>query len=106
MKIVIATALLIATCTKAHAPRLYVTNERSGTITVIDTETNRVLDTIKVGARPRGIIFTANGRKLFAALTDLPTRGGKIAPGKKGIAEVDASTGRVAAIYDGGTDPE
>lgn len=88
------------------APRLFVTNERSGTITVVDTSTDQVIDTIAVGARPRGITFSGNGERLFAALTDLPGRSGKITPGRRGIAEIDLSTGEVLAMFDGGSDPE
>lgn len=86
--------------------RLFVTNERSGTITVIDTATDRVIWTIQVGARPRGITFSGDGKRLFAALTDLPGRSGRITPGRRGIAEIDPATGKVLAMFDGGSDPE
>ena len=52
----ISSILAIASCaTKPKGPVAYVTNERDGTIVVIDTLTDRAVSTIKVGARPRGI---------------------------------------------------
>jgi YVTN family beta-propeller protein len=46
----------------------FVTNERDGTITVIDTGADRVYSTIKVGGRLRGI------RLSFDPLTVLPKK--------------------------------
>jgi YVTN family beta-propeller protein len=37
--------------------KVYVTNEVSGTVSVIDTTTNTITDTIKVGNGPVGIAF-------------------------------------------------
>src|ERR1051326_4204785 len=55
--------LLIAGCTHNPAgPLAFVTNERDGTITVIDTNTDRVYSTIKVGGRLRGIRLSPDGR--------------------------------------------
>jgi YVTN family beta-propeller protein len=47
--------------------RLYVSNGRAGTISVFDTHTFELLNTIKVGARPWGIEFSPDGRLLFSA---------------------------------------
>jgi YVTN family beta-propeller protein len=43
---------------EAGAYTAYVSNEKSNTISVIDTATWKVVETIKVGQRPRGITFT------------------------------------------------
>ncbi len=40
---------------KASGPILYVTNEDSGDVTVIDGATNTVVGRIAVGKRPRGL---------------------------------------------------
>jgi PQQ-dependent catabolism-associated beta-propeller protein len=85
---------------------LFVSSERAGTISVIDTATNRVVRTIAVGARPRGLALKGDGTILYAALTDLPGRNGTIAAGRRGIAAIDVASGKVRAMYDGGTDPE
>jgi YVTN family beta-propeller protein len=47
--------------------RLYVSNGRAGTISVFDSRTYELLDTIKVGARPWGIGVSPDGKFLFAA---------------------------------------
>lgn len=52
-----------------HAPLAYVSNEKDGTITVIDTRTDEVISTINVGGRLRGIHLSADGKKLYVAMT-------------------------------------
>jgi YVTN family beta-propeller protein len=47
--------------------RLYVSNGRAGTISVFDTHTYELLDTIKVGTRPWGIAVSPDGKFLFSA---------------------------------------
>ncbi len=55
--------LLPAAATPASAFLAYVSNEKSNTVSVIDTEKWAVINTIKVGQRPRGIEFT-KGRQI------------------------------------------
>ena len=43
----------------------YVTNEGSGTVSVIDVATHRVTGTMKVGDRPRGIAASPDGSRLY-----------------------------------------
>jgi YVTN family beta-propeller protein len=47
--------------------RLYVSNGRAGTISVFDSRSYELLDTIRVGARPWGIGISPDGKFLFAA---------------------------------------
>jgi YVTN family beta-propeller protein len=47
--------------------RLYVSNGRAGTISVFDSHSYELLDTIKVGQRPWGIGISPDGKFLFAA---------------------------------------
>ncbi len=47
--------------------KVYVTNQRSGTLSVIDAETLRVVKTIKVGTEPLGCALTPDGERLFVA---------------------------------------
>jgi len=60
---------------------LYVTNETSGDLSVIDVETRKVVGTIPLGKRPRGIAVSPAGEnhKCFGAIE---------------IEELVASTGR------------
>src|SRR5689334_21832416 len=62
--------LFIASCThKPAGPLAFVSNERDGTITVIDTSTDRVYSTIKVGGRLRGIRLSPNKQKVWVAIS-------------------------------------
>jgi YVTN family beta-propeller protein len=47
--------------------KLYVSNGRAGTISIFDSHSYALLDTIKVGARPWGIGFSPDGKLLFSA---------------------------------------
>jgi YVTN family beta-propeller protein len=47
--------------------KLYVSNGRAGTISVFDTHSYELLNTIKVGPRPWGIGISPDGKYLYAA---------------------------------------
>jgi YVTN family beta-propeller protein len=47
--------------------KAYVTNQASGTVSVINTATRRVVKTIKVGTEPFGCVVTPNGQRLYVA---------------------------------------
>ena len=51
----------------AGAFTAYVSNEKSNTVSVIDTDKFQVVKTIKVGQRPRGIELTKDGKFLLVA---------------------------------------
>ena len=46
------------------APLAYVSNEGSGTISVIDTATDKVAATITTGGKPRGIALSLDGKSV------------------------------------------
>ena len=48
----------------------YVSNEKSNTVSVIDTDKWTVMKTIKVGQRPRGIEHTKDGNFVLVAVGD------------------------------------
>src|SRR5690349_4510904 len=56
-------------CSRSKGPFAYVTNEKDGTITVIDTSTDRVYSTIKVGGRLRGIRLSPDKQKIWVAIS-------------------------------------
>src|ERR1043165_7466707 len=94
--------LVIAGCThKPAGPLAFVSNERDGTITVIDTSTDRVYSTIKVGGRLRGIRLSPDKQKIWVAIS-YPSNQSQ---GEDKIAELDRD-GDVLAKYEAGTDPE
>ena len=56
-KLMMVTLLATVISTVAAAPpkRIFVTNEKDDTVSVIDGATNTVVATIEIGGRPRGI---------------------------------------------------
>ena len=57
--------LFVSLAAAAQGGHAYVPNEGSGTISVIDTATQRVLDTWRVGGKPRGLAASRDGRQLW-----------------------------------------
>ena len=54
------------------AGRVFVTNENGGDISVIDVATQKVVATIPVGKRPRGIRLSHDGAHVYVALSGSP----------------------------------
>jgi YVTN family beta-propeller protein len=55
--------------------QVYVTNEKSGDVTVIDGASNSVVGTIAVGKRPRGIHVSPDGKSVYVAVSGTPVAG-------------------------------
>src|SRR5437764_3439728 len=72
-------SVLVATSLVARAQnadyRVFVTNERSGDVTVIDPNSRTVVATIPVGTRPRGIHPSPDGTRIYVALSGTPISG-------------------------------
>src|SRR3954447_15873607 len=79
----------------AGAFTAYVSNEKSNTVSVIDTTSWKVVRTIKVGQRPRGIAFTRDQRYVLVAAGDDDT-----------IQMIDTKTNTVTGTLPSGPDPE
>jgi len=47
--------------------KVYVSNGRAGTVSVLDSHTYKLLNSIKVGTRPWGIAISPDGKYLFSA---------------------------------------
>src|SRR5882672_5645427 len=64
---------------RAEAPSylVFVSNERSGDVTVINGATDAVVGTLPVGKRPRGIHAALDGKHVFVTLSGSP----RMAPG-------------------------
>jgi YVTN family beta-propeller protein len=98
----------------AAGPRLFVSNEISGTVSVVDITTRQVVYTIAVGKRPRGIRTSPDGRIVYVALSGSPIGGPNVDESKlpppdrrfDGIGVIDAHTGALTRVLQGGTDPE
>src|SRR5262249_2155470 len=70
---------LLAGAIRAESPNylVFVSNERSGDVTVIAGDTDVVVATFPVGKRPRGIHATPDGGRVFLTLSGSP----RMAPG-------------------------
>ena len=63
--------LALFLCAPASAePNAYVVNEGSGTVSIIDTRTDDIRTTIKVGERPRALAVTTAGERLYVSHDD------------------------------------
>jgi YVTN family beta-propeller protein len=99
---------------ESSAPRIYVTNEVSGDLSVIDSGTHRVIATVPLGKRPRGIHASPDGKTLYVALSGSPIAGPGVddstlpPPDKSadGIGVFDVSRNKLIRIIPGGSDPE
>jgi YVTN family beta-propeller protein len=106
--------LLGATAQAAGAYRVFVTNERSGTLSVIDGATGKVAATVGLGKRPRGLKLSPDGKLLYVALSGSPIAGpgvdtSKLPPADKGadgIGVVDVQQLKLLRILRGVSDPE
>lgn len=54
----------------ARAETIYVTNEKSNTVSVIDGKTMDVVKTVPVGQRPRGLVMSRDDKTLFLCASD------------------------------------
>jgi YVTN family beta-propeller protein len=95
-QILIAAALsAAASLPAAAAPMAYASNEGSGTVSKIDTATDKVTATFTVGGKPRGIALSPDGKRLY--LSDQTANA---------VLTVDAASGAVLARTALGKSPE
>jgi YVTN family beta-propeller protein len=111
--------------------QIFVSNERSGDVTIIDGADLKVLATVPVGKRPRGIHASPDGKRVYVALSGTPiepppqldAQGNPIFQRNKnkdddddeaansdksadGIGVLDVVQQKVTARIDAGSDPE
>src|SRR5262245_52465741 len=98
----------------AGSYHVYVTNERSGDVSIIDSVTNEVTATVPLGKRPRGIHASPDSQTIYVALSGSPIAGpgvdeSKLPPADKkadGIGVFDVKTAKLVKVIPGGSDPE
>src|ERR1700756_1231132 len=124
MKYFLAAVCLLAGCSRPASNnaeksrptgyRIYVTNEISGDLSVIDSTTMEVVSTIALGKRPRGIHASPDGKTIYVALSGSPPAGPGVdestlpPPDKSadGIGVFDVAQNKLARVIKGGSDPE
>ena len=98
----------------AGGPWVWISNEGSGDLTLVDTTLGELVARVPVGKRPRGLRLSADGRLLYAAVSGSPRPRPGLSPafagaadrGANGIAVVDTATRRLVSILPSGRDPE
>ena len=116
--------LLLAACSPAAPPappptpdpgyRVYVTNEVSGELSIIDPGKLEVVSTVMLGKRPRGIHASPDGKVIYVALSGSPIAGpgvdeSKLPPPDKsadGIGVFDIQQNKIVKIINAGSDRE
>jgi YVTN family beta-propeller protein len=100
--LIFALALVSSACGKSRAGAFaYVSNERAGTVTVIDTRTDKVVSTIPVGARPRGIRVSPDNKLIYIALSYPSNK----REGEDKIAAIDVASEKIVEKIDVGERP-
>src|SRR5262245_28839595 len=100
--------------TRKPAVTVYVTNEASGDLSVIDAANNEVIATVPLGKRPRGVHLTPDRKNILVALSGSPIAPPGVdedtlpPPDKKadGIGIVEADSNAVLKLMPVGSDPE
>lgn len=112
--LIAVSAACLSTVPASAVERLYVTNEISGDLSVIDVSSRQLIATVPIGKRPRGIQAAPDGRTLYIALSGsaiaAPERDEATLPppdrSADGIAVFDIASGRVTRVLRGISDPE
>jgi len=119
--ILLLAMLLTPACTRDPEPpapaasyRVYVTNEASGDLSIIDPVARAVVGRVPLGKRPRGIIASPDQRLLYIALSGSPVAGPGVDESRlpaadkaaDGIAVFDIASGKVLRVLRGISDPE
>ena len=86
---------LLAIAGHADGGRVFVTNEGSDTVSVIDAATNQVIKTVPVGKRPRGIGISPDGSEVYVAVS-----------GENKIVVLDPASLEIVRGFNSGDDPE
>lgn len=96
------------------AYRIYISNEASGELSVIDSASHEVIATVKLGKRPRGIHASPDGKTIYVALSGSPfappgVDESKLPPpdhSADGIGVFDVESNKLLRVIPGGSDPE
>ncbi|MEK7833139.1 MAG: beta-propeller fold lactonase family protein, partial [Acidobacteriota bacterium] len=94
--------------------RIFVTNETTGDLSIIDGATLEVIGTVPLGKRPRGIHASPDGKTIYVALSGSPMAPPGVdestlpPPDKSadGIGVYDIEQNKIVRIMESGSDPE
>jgi YVTN family beta-propeller protein len=111
---VLGTAALATSKPAVSGYRVLVTNEQAGTLSVLDGATRKLVATVPLGKRPRGLKLSPDGKLLYVALSGSPIAGpgvdaSKLPPpdkGADGIGVLDLASMKLLRVLRGVSDPE
>lgn len=83
------------TVTAAPTGRVFITNEKGDTVSVINGSTLEVEATIEIGERPRGVGISPDGSEVYVAVSE-----------ENKIKVINPETLKVIREFDAGSDPE
>ncbi len=86
---------MLAAPAPALAFRIFVTNEKGNSVSVIDTDKQQVVETVPVGRRPRGVSISPDGKLLYVCASD-----------DNAINVLDVATMKIVRSLESGPDPE
>ena len=103
----------VSVCAESQNYFVFVSNERSDDITVIDGASQEVVATFRVGKRPRGIHAALDGNRVFVTLSGSPRMAPGVdenrAPADKtadGLGVIDPVARKLIDRWHVGSDPE
>lgn len=94
MKHILATGLFLISC-QVNSETIYVTLEKDNALAVIDPVAGKLLKTVPIGQRPRGIVLSKDQQQLYIATSDDDT-----------IQIIDIKTLKPIGTLPSGEDPE
>src|SRR6185295_15489185 len=112
--ILLLVALLTSCAPGGPSYRVYISNEGSGDLTVVDPVKMEALTTVAIGKRARGLHASADGKLIFIALSGSPfappgVDESTLPPPDKsadGIGVFDIAGNKMLRKVPGGSDPE
>jgi YVTN family beta-propeller protein len=118
MKYLLWGCLLFAGCARTipetAGHKIYITNETTGDLSIVDGTKLEVEATLPLGKRPRGIHASPDGKLIYVALSGSPIAGpgvdeDSLPPADKsadGIGVVDVAARKLVKVIHVGSDPE
>src|SRR5512132_930861 len=93
--LLLVTLGLLASGHAAAARTIYVSNEKGNSISIVDADKLELVQEIKVGQRPRGIVLSKDGKFLYICASDDDT-----------IQILDTASLKLVGELPSGPDPE
>src|SRR6266852_3362758 len=93
--LLLLSVLVLGSAPASAETRVFVTNEKSDDVTVIDAATRTVVGTIRVGKRPRGVAVSPDGRRVYVSNSNSDS-----------VSVIDARDLTVLTTVPAGLDPE